>query len=212
MPPSTVSSKSVAPQNPLHERYASREMAALFSAAHRFRTWRSLWIALAESQKELGLDITAEQIQALRDVADNVDLGRVAEIERQTRHDVVAHIRHYAEQAARSTRERAASCTWAPPAPSSPTTPTSSSAATRCACCVAVWSSRAAPSVDFARRTKAFPAWPTPISSRPSSPPSASARRSGSRTSSSTCARSTTGWRRCAAAAPRAPPAPRRRT
>ena len=88
-----------APQNPLHERYASRQVASLFSAAQRFRTWRSLWIALAESQQELGLDISDEQLQALRDTADDTDLDRVAVIERQTRHDVVAHIRHYAEQA-----------------------------------------------------------------------------------------------------------------
>ncbi|MDA8016547.1 MAG: adenylosuccinate lyase [Thermoanaerobaculia bacterium] len=90
---------SAAPQNPLHERYASREMAGLFSAANRFRTWRSLWIALAESQRDLGLDITEAQLRALRNAADSVDLDRVAEVERQTRHDVVAHIRHYAEQA-----------------------------------------------------------------------------------------------------------------
>jgi adenylosuccinate lyase len=88
-----------APQNPLHERYASRDMAALFTARHRFGLWRRLWIALAESQRELGLDVSAEQLDALRRTAGDVDLERVAEIERQTRHDVVAHIRHYAEQA-----------------------------------------------------------------------------------------------------------------
>ncbi|MEM7483453.1 MAG: adenylosuccinate lyase [Acidobacteriota bacterium] len=86
------------PQNPLHERYASREMAAIFSATNRFTTWRRLWIALASSQRELGLPISAEQIAALEGRVDDVDLARVAEIERQTRHDVVAHIRHYAEQ------------------------------------------------------------------------------------------------------------------
>ena len=90
---------SEAPQNPLHERYASRDMARIFSASNRFSQWRRLWIALAESQQELGLDISDAQLQALRDAAGHVDLERVAEIERQTRHDVVAHIRHYAEQA-----------------------------------------------------------------------------------------------------------------
>lgn len=90
---------SESPQNPLHERYASREMARLFSASSRFRTWRRLWIALAESQRELGLDIGDDQLDAIRAAADSIDLERVAEIEHQTRHDVVAHIRHFAEQA-----------------------------------------------------------------------------------------------------------------
>lgn len=88
-----------APQNPLHERYASRRMASYFSASHRFRTWRTIWIALAESQRELGLEISEEQIESLRRAKDEIDLDRVAEIERQTRHDVVAHIRHFAEVA-----------------------------------------------------------------------------------------------------------------
>ena len=86
-----------APQNPLHERYASRQMAHLFSAEHRFRTWRTLWITLARSQKRLGLDISDEQIADLERAADTLDLARVAEIEAETRHDVVAHLRHYAE-------------------------------------------------------------------------------------------------------------------
>jgi adenylosuccinate lyase len=90
---------SPAPQNPLYERYASQEMAALFSAEHRFRTWRRLWLVLAEAQRELGLPITGEQIEALNRVADTIDLERVAELERRTRHDVVAHLRHFAELA-----------------------------------------------------------------------------------------------------------------
>ena len=89
------------PQNPLHERYASPEMARIFSARHRFGRWRELWITLADCQRELGLPITPEQIDALRKVAGDVDLERVAELERRTRHDVVAHLRHYAEQADR---------------------------------------------------------------------------------------------------------------
>jgi adenylosuccinate lyase len=87
------------PQNPLHERYASREMAGLFTARHRFSTWRRLWIALAECQSELGLPIAAEQLDALRRAAPEIDLERVAVLERETRHDVVAHLRHFAEQA-----------------------------------------------------------------------------------------------------------------
>jgi adenylosuccinate lyase len=93
-----ASAVSETPQNPLYERYASREMARLFASGHRFGTWRRLWIALAEAERELGLPISEEQIGALR-AAPPADLQRVAEIERQTRHDVVAHIRHYAEQA-----------------------------------------------------------------------------------------------------------------
>ncbi len=87
------------PQNPLHERYASPEMARIFSAANRYGWWRRLWIALAECERELGLPIREEQIAALRRVAGDLDLGRVAELERRTRHDVVAHLRHFAEQA-----------------------------------------------------------------------------------------------------------------
>jgi adenylosuccinate lyase len=90
---------SQAPQNPLHERYASREMAAIFSAARRYSTWRRLWIVLAECQGELGLPIGAQQIEALRHAAPRLDLERAAALERQTRHDVVAHLRHFAEQA-----------------------------------------------------------------------------------------------------------------
>src|SRR6185295_12754020 len=87
------------PQNPLYERYASREMRRIFSARNRYGTWRRLWIALAEGQRELGLPITEAQIAALRQVAGDLDLARVAEIERRTRHDVMAHLRHFAEQA-----------------------------------------------------------------------------------------------------------------
>jgi adenylosuccinate lyase len=87
------------PQNPLHERYASREMAAVFSARHRFETWRRLWIVLAECQAELGLPITEAELAALRRAAPEIDLDRVAELERETRHDVVAHLRHFAERA-----------------------------------------------------------------------------------------------------------------
>src|SRR5215210_6746334 len=89
------------PQNPLYERYASPEMARVFSARHRFGRWRELWTSLAGIQRELGLPITAEQVDALKKVAGDMDLERVAELERRTRHDVVAHLRHFAEQADR---------------------------------------------------------------------------------------------------------------
>jgi adenylosuccinate lyase len=87
------------PLNALHERYASREMAALFARRHRYRLWRRLWIELARCQQQLGLPIEAEQIEALEAVADAIDFERVAELERSTRHDVVAHLRHFAELA-----------------------------------------------------------------------------------------------------------------
>jgi adenylosuccinate lyase len=74
-------------------------MAHLFTAQHRYRWWRRLWITLAECQQQLGLPITDRQLATLRRVADDLDLARVAEIEAQTRHDVVAHLRHFKEQA-----------------------------------------------------------------------------------------------------------------
>ena len=87
------------PINPLHERYASRQMAGLFTADHRYTTWRRIWIALAKAQSELGLPIDSAQLEELEKAAPNIDLERVAAIEKETRHDVVAHLRHYAEQA-----------------------------------------------------------------------------------------------------------------
>ena len=90
---------SEAPQNPLYERYASPEMARLFSNAYRYRQWRRLWVALATCQHELGLPISREQLAELSAVEDQIDFARVAELERQTRHDVVAHLRHFAELA-----------------------------------------------------------------------------------------------------------------
>lgn len=92
-------SSSEAPQNPLYERYASREMARIFSTPHRYATWRRLWVTLAEAQQELGLAISDEQLAAIRAAAPQIDFARVAEIERATRHDVVAHLRHFAELA-----------------------------------------------------------------------------------------------------------------
>ncbi len=142
------------PGNPLHERYASREMAAIFSTRNRYATWRRLWIVLAECQRELGLPIRAEQIAALRAAAPRLDLARVAELEAQTRHDVVAHLRHFAEQAGATP---AASSTSAPPRPSSPTTPTSCSPARRSTCSSAAWPRRSARSPSFARRYRALP-------------------------------------------------------
>jgi len=84
-------------QNPLAERYASEDMLRVFSDNHRYRTWRRLWIALAESQAELGLDVREDQIAEMRAHVEDIDYERVDEHERVLRHDVVAHIRAYAE-------------------------------------------------------------------------------------------------------------------
>jgi adenylosuccinate lyase len=86
-------------QNPLITRYASPEMAAIFGPKHRARIWRELWIALAEAEKELGLDISQEAIDAMRAHADDIDLERIAEVEAEVRHEVMAHIRAYGEVA-----------------------------------------------------------------------------------------------------------------
>ncbi|MEW5928844.1 MAG: adenylosuccinate lyase [Gemmatimonadota bacterium] len=85
--------------NPLTERYASPEMSRIFSPAFKFGTWRRLWLALAEAEKELGLPIPDEAITALRAHLDDFDLKRAAELERQLRHDVMAHVHHLGEQA-----------------------------------------------------------------------------------------------------------------
>ncbi len=79
-------------------RYASKEMQAVFSAQNRYSTWRKIWVALAESENELGLPVTAAQIEQLKQNTDDIDFARVAEIEKQTRHDVMAHIRAYGEK------------------------------------------------------------------------------------------------------------------
>jgi adenylosuccinate lyase len=85
-------------ESPLVSRYAGREMSRTFSALARFRTWRRIWIALAEAEQELGLPITDAQIAELRLYAADVNLERAAALERELRHDVMAHVHAYAEQ------------------------------------------------------------------------------------------------------------------
>ncbi|HEX8275168.1 MAG TPA: adenylosuccinate lyase [Longimicrobiaceae bacterium] len=85
--------------NPLTERYASPEMSRIFSPAFKFGTWRRLWLALAEAEKELGLPIPDEAITALGQHLDDFDLKRAGELEKQLRHDVMAHVHHLGEQA-----------------------------------------------------------------------------------------------------------------
>ena len=88
--------------NPLIARYASREMAALFSPQRRISTWRRLWVALAEAEAELGLPITAEQIEELRAAVDDVDFEAARKYERQFRHDVMAHVHAYGDRCPRA--------------------------------------------------------------------------------------------------------------
>ncbi|GGF02075.1 adenylosuccinate lyase [Chishuiella changwenlii] len=86
-------------QNPLESRYCSDEMLYIFSPDKKFSTWRQLWIALAEIEKELGLDITDEQIQELKDNATNIDYEVAAAYEKKFRHDVMAHVHAYGDVA-----------------------------------------------------------------------------------------------------------------
>ena len=82
-------------ENPLCRRYASREMQEIFSDDRKFSTWRRLWVALAESERELGLNITVEQIAELRAHVDDIDYDVADAREREVRHDVMAHIYAY---------------------------------------------------------------------------------------------------------------------
>ena len=85
--------------NPLITRYASKEMQHAFSDEKRFKLWRKLWIALAESEMELGLNVTQEQVDDLKKYADEIDYELAAKFEREVRHDVMAHVKAYGEYA-----------------------------------------------------------------------------------------------------------------
>ena len=85
-------------QSPLSERYASKEMQYIFSPDKKFRTWRKLWIALAETEKELGLSITQEQIDELKEHAEDINYEVAKEREKIVRHDVMSHVYAYGQQ------------------------------------------------------------------------------------------------------------------
>ena len=85
--------------NPLVNRYSSKEMSFIFSDDFKFRTWRKLWIALAEAEKELGLNITDEQIKELKDSAENINYEEAKKRESETRHDVMSHVYAFGLQA-----------------------------------------------------------------------------------------------------------------
>lgn len=86
-------------QNPLITRYASREMAENFSDEKRFKLWRKLWIALAESEMELGLNITKAQVDEMKKYAEDINFKTAEEYEKKLRHDVMAHVHAFGEQA-----------------------------------------------------------------------------------------------------------------
>jgi len=85
-------------ESPLNSRYASKEMSALWSDQAKHSTWRRIWVALAESQNELGLDVTKAQVAELRANIDNIDFDAAAKYERELRHDVMAHVHAYRDQ------------------------------------------------------------------------------------------------------------------
>lgn len=85
-------------QSPLSERYASKEMQYIFSQDMKFRTWRRLWIALAETEKELGLPITEEQIEELKAHAEDINYEVAKAREKEVRHDVMSHVYAYGVQ------------------------------------------------------------------------------------------------------------------
>ncbi|MCA8983541.1 MAG: adenylosuccinate lyase [Planctomycetaceae bacterium] len=85
-------------ENPLNTRYASPQMSAIWSAQKKHSTWRRLWLALAEAQKELGLEISEAQLEEMRAHLDDIDFDRAAEHEKRLRHDVMAHVHTWGEQ------------------------------------------------------------------------------------------------------------------
>ncbi|MCI6637348.1 MAG: adenylosuccinate lyase, partial [Lachnospiraceae bacterium] len=84
--------------SPLSERYASKEMQYIFSQDFKFSTWRRLWIALAETEKELGLPITQEQIDEMKEHVTDINYDVARAREKEVRHDVMSHVYAYGVQ------------------------------------------------------------------------------------------------------------------
>ena len=84
--------------NPLTDRYTSKEMSFIFSPQFKFSTWRKLWVALAEGEKELGINITDEQIDELKKYIDDINFDEARKIEKEVRHDVMSHVKAYGLQ------------------------------------------------------------------------------------------------------------------
>lgn len=85
-------------ENPLISRYASSEMSQIWSAQKKHSTWRRLWVALAESQHEMGLPVTAEQVESLRAAVDDIDFDLATKYEKDLRHDVMAHVHTFGDR------------------------------------------------------------------------------------------------------------------
>ncbi|EMS71137.1 adenylosuccinate lyase [Ruminiclostridium cellobioparum subsp. termitidis CT1112] len=85
-------------ESPFNARYASSEMQQIFSPDMKFRTWRKLWIALAEAEKELGLNITDAQLEQMKKMKDDINYETAEQYEKQFRHDVMSHVHAYGEQ------------------------------------------------------------------------------------------------------------------
>ena len=86
-------------QNPLITRYAGKAMSENFSDEKRFKLWRKLWIALAESEMELGLNVTKEQVAEMKNFAEDINFETAEKYEREVRHDVMAHVHAFGDQA-----------------------------------------------------------------------------------------------------------------
>lgn len=86
-------------QHPLVSRYATKEMSEIFSPNRKFSTWRSLWLALAMAQKELGIAITDEQLEAMKAHLTDIDFEYAEEMESKFRHDVMAHVHTFGKAA-----------------------------------------------------------------------------------------------------------------
>lgn len=85
-------------ESPFNARYASSEMQQIFSPDMKFKTWRKLWIALAEAEKELGLNITDAQLEQMKKMKDDINYETAEQYEKQFRHDVMSHVHAYGEQ------------------------------------------------------------------------------------------------------------------
>src|SRR6516165_4385015 len=86
-------------ENPLVSRYASRAMAELWSSQKKFSTWRRLWVALAEAERALGLNVTEAQIAELKAKVDDIDFEAARAHEKRLRHDVMAHVHAFGDVA-----------------------------------------------------------------------------------------------------------------
>src|SRR3954468_18422525 len=99
MPSPVTEPDSSVYENPLVARYSSRAMAQLWSAQEKFSTWRRLWVALAEAERDLGLNVTEAQVAELRAKVDAIDFAAARAHEKRLRHDVMAHVHAYGDVA-----------------------------------------------------------------------------------------------------------------